>query len=173
MFLYLVRHGKTGKSWDPKLDMPLNSEGNDQSLKLALLLKDEKRLPILSSPLKRSKQSADPLSTFWNIPCEIDDRFGEIPFCNEDDIEPMDWLKSIMTKKWSQLPAHLNSWKANVGQAVCLIQEPSIIFTHYLTIAAIYSELMGVDMVDSFQSKNCQLVKLERFSEEWRFDNLG
>ena len=66
MKIYTVRHGQT--EWNKKglyqgkTDVPLNEEGKKQAMLVKEKLKDKKIDLIISSPLKRAKETAEIIS---------------------------------------------------------------------------------------------------------------
>ena len=68
MKIYTVRHGQT--EWNKKglyqgkTDVPLNEEGKKQAMLVKEKLKDKKIDLIISSPLKRAKETAEIISDF-------------------------------------------------------------------------------------------------------------
>lgn len=158
--IYLVRHGKTGYPWDPDLDCGLNQLGLLQAEELAKTISNETHIPIISSPLRRAQESAAILAKRWESPIIIDTRVGEIPFPQNCSIPPMDWLKEIMNDNWVNLDSNIIEWKKIVAKCIMEQDNDCIIFTHYLTIAAFVSEVKNILQVDSFQSSNCELIRV-------------
>ena len=82
MKLYFVRHGQTDANGSSKsvseLDEPLNDVGIDQAKELADQLKDVKFDKIISSPYKRSTQTAEIINEYHKLPTEIDGIWSEI-----------------------------------------------------------------------------------------------
>lgn len=84
MKLYFARHGQTdananmsGGQSIAELDEPLNQVGIEQAKELAEQLKDVKFDAIISSPLKRARQTAELVNIHHNIPITIDDAWRE------------------------------------------------------------------------------------------------
>jgi broad specificity phosphatase PhoE len=86
MKLYFARHGLTdgnegkGISKDEKsvYDEPLNAKGIEQAQALAEELKDIHFDTIISSPLKRTRQTAEIINRYHNIPIKLDVSWSEI-----------------------------------------------------------------------------------------------
>lgn len=84
MKIYFVRHGQTdaniamkGGQSIQELDAPLNSAGEEQAEILAKQLKDVKFDFIISSPLKRSIQTAEIINKYHKLPIKIEDKVRE------------------------------------------------------------------------------------------------
>ena len=82
--IYVVRHGET--EWNAlnkvlgRTDIPLNSKGINQAREMAGSLKDLKIDKILSSPLIRTRQTADIISAALGMDYIIDERLIEHDF---------------------------------------------------------------------------------------------
>lgn len=84
MDILLTRHGQTEwnllKNVQGKADIELNEKGVQQAEETAEKLKDCRIDIIISSPLKRAKQTADIINKDKNLPIIIDDRISERDF---------------------------------------------------------------------------------------------
>lgn len=82
--IYVVRHGET--DWNKfhkvmgRVDIPLNETGKDQARITSEKLKDYKIDLIISSPLKRAKETANIINETKNIEIKYDDRLKERDF---------------------------------------------------------------------------------------------
>lgn len=82
--IYVVRHGET--DWNKfhkvmgRVDIPLNETGKDQARITSEKLKDYKIDLIISSPLKRAKETANIINEIKNIEIKYDDRLKERDF---------------------------------------------------------------------------------------------
>ncbi len=81
---YLIRHGHNdfiGKSivgWTPGVN--LSGEGRQQAERLARKLVARGITRLVSSPLERARQTAEPLATALDLPVEIREALGEVKF---------------------------------------------------------------------------------------------
>ena len=84
MNIYFVRHGQTEwnvlKKVQGKADISLNKNGEIQALETAKMLEGKKIDLIISSPLKRARQTADLICQGRNIDIIIDKRIEERDF---------------------------------------------------------------------------------------------
>jgi broad specificity phosphatase PhoE len=76
--LFLARHGRTrlnaaGVLWG-HLDPPLDAVGRFQALVLADVLAHQGLVSIVSSPLLRARETAEPIGLRTGLPVEIDER---------------------------------------------------------------------------------------------------
>lgn len=97
MRLILVRHAQTDWNKQFKLqggdsDIELNEEGKLEAEKTALKLKDEKFEIMFSSPMNRTKMTAESINEFHKCEINFDDRlwerrFGKLEGMNYFDLE--------------------------------------------------------------------------------------
>ena len=79
--LYMIRHGEAASGWDADTDPGLSDKGRAQSEAVAREIEARvgRKLPLISSPLRRCRETGDPLAAMWNATASIDPRVGEIP----------------------------------------------------------------------------------------------
>jgi 8-oxo-dGTP diphosphatase len=80
MTLYLVRHGSAGvrDDGDPHdADRPLDEVGHLQAERLADWLRHESPSAVLSSPLRRCRQTVEPLAKELGLDVVTEDRLAE------------------------------------------------------------------------------------------------
>lgn len=91
MKLTIIRHGQTDWNIEKKYqgisDIKLNFEGEEQSKKVALVLKDEKYDVIVSSPLKRTRKTAEIINKYHNKEIEFIENFKERNFGKLEGVE--------------------------------------------------------------------------------------
>jgi probable phosphoglycerate mutase len=82
--LIVIRHGQTDWNLEPRfqgqVDVPLNAVGRDQARRLADLLAAERPAVLLSSDLKRTRETAAPLARAWGLDAECDPAWREQAF---------------------------------------------------------------------------------------------
>lgn len=84
MKILVVRHGQTDWNVERRVqgrtDVPLNQEGIKQAYVAKEKLKEEKIDLMVSSPLKRAKQTAEIINLERNAPIRLDKRLIEISY---------------------------------------------------------------------------------------------
>ena len=65
--LYLVRHGQAAAAWDEDPDPGLNDVGQGQAEAMAARMAPLGPLPIVVSPLRRTRETARPLEAAWSV----------------------------------------------------------------------------------------------------------
>ena len=95
MQILLTRHGQTEwnvlKKVQGKVDIELNATGIKQAEETALKLKNTAIDIIISSPLKRARQTAEIINKETNLPIIIDERISERDFGEFEGMSTMDF----------------------------------------------------------------------------------
>jgi broad specificity phosphatase PhoE len=95
-----VRHGQTelnrGGRLQGRIDAPLSDHGAEQAAALARGLASEPVARVLSSPLRRARDTAAAIAARHGLVVEVDDRLIEIDYGSWDgraltDVSPDDW----------------------------------------------------------------------------------
>ena len=99
-----------------------------------------KTLPILTSPLRRCRETAAPLSAIWGIEPLVEPRIAEVPGPPESALPRKEWLRRSMVVDWPELIAlgqtlregydtFLTNWRAGVLEAVLACPHDAVIFS--------------------------------------------
>ena len=83
MKLILIRHGETHWNDERRVqggdsDIELNDTGLEQARKLAAFLENEPVAAILSSPLRRARDTAEVIASHHRLPVEVDQGLREL-----------------------------------------------------------------------------------------------
>ena len=159
--LYLVRHGKSTAGWGMEKDPGLDDLGRAQAEAAALTLAPLGPLPIVTSPLARTRETSRFLADIWGIETRIEPRVGEIQFASETPADRVHWLKEVMVSQWSDLDRELQKWRQEVIEALVSIDTDTVMFTHYIAINAAVGHATGDDRVVSFRPDNCSITILK------------
>jgi broad specificity phosphatase PhoE len=136
--LHLVRHGRSEASWADHLDPGLRDEGRAQAEAVADELAGRiDPVPIWSSPLLRTQQTAAPLAERWSATIGLAPAFGEIPSPSTDPKERSAWLQSAMVSRWSDLGPVIDEWRSRLLAAVRGATEDAVVFSHFVAINAV------------------------------------
>ena len=132
--LYLVRHGKAAASFSEAPNPGLDATGTTQAEAMAERLAPLGPLPIVTSPLKRTRDTAAPLEKRWRFTARIEPAVGEIPSPMEDPAARGEWLRGVMASVWSAQPEDLKLWRQDVAGALLALQRPTVVVTHFVAI---------------------------------------
>src|SRR5207247_236191 len=82
--LYLVRHGKAAASFSEAPNPGLDATGTTQAEAMAERLAPLGPLPIVTSPLKRTRDTAAPLEKRWRFTARTEPAVGGLPSPMQD-----------------------------------------------------------------------------------------
>lgn len=154
--IHMIRHGKPAATWGSADDDPgLDETGLQQAMASAqaLLAAPEPPRRVVSSPLRRCRETAEPLARALGVAVEIDPRVGEIPtpaaLARED--RPA-WLTRAFAVRWGEIEGELDyeAWRTDVARAVAG-HAGAAVFSHYVAINAAVSAALGDERVMGFR----------------------
>jgi len=160
--LYLVRHGRAEAGFGESMDPGLDALGREQAEAAAAKLAPLGPLPILSSPLRRARETAAPLAALWNRAPVIERAVAEIPSPQGMGLEQrVAWLRKLMAGSWRGVPRDLAQWRELCIATVAAIPRDTAIFSHYIAINVIFGAATGDDRVVAFSPDNCSVTVVE------------
>jgi len=166
--LYLIRHGRPSSTWgghddDPGLDEA--GQGQARAARDWLLSRPEAERPrlVVSSPLRRCRETAEPTALALGLSAEIDPMVGEIPTPKALSAEARPgWLRNAFLGTWGAIQGDLDydAWRGDIVQSL-LARGDTAVFSHYVAINAVVSKLTGVEQVLAFRPDHCSITVLE------------
>jgi broad specificity phosphatase PhoE len=140
--LYLVRHAKPAASWGEAPDPGLDATGIAQARTTAETLAGSlSRLPLYTSPLRRCRETAEPLAQLWFCDAEPMPAVAEIPSPPVHLAARHDWLIAAMRGTWQQLHGNAPTgsidylrWRQQVIDSLLAIDRDCVICTHFIAI---------------------------------------
>jgi len=167
--IFLVRHGTASATWEEHPDPGLSSRGRQeaQNLEVALSICLDESVRLLSSPLARARETANPLALKLNQKVDVNDAISEIP-SPVDLVDRKKWLQKFMKQKWQDQNDEVLTWRSTAIRFVKSLPSSSVLFTHFLLINAIVGEIMKVDRTLYFWPENCSIthIRLNGFAPE-------
>ena len=108
--IFLVRHGEAAAAWGEDPDPGLSPLGRKQALQVRDELELYRNIRIISSPLLRAQETAQPLATVLRTQLEIDETYREIPSpVGIDDRQA--WLSGFMRQQWQEQGPEVLQWR--------------------------------------------------------------
>jgi broad specificity phosphatase PhoE len=166
--LYMIRHGRPAAVWGGADEDPgLDAEGEAQAIAAAetLLALPEAARPsrVASSPLRRCRETAQPLADALGVALEIVPEVGEIP--TPAGLAAADrpaWLRAAFGGRWSDIAGDMDydAWRHGVTAAVAA-RPGTAIFSHFVAINAVLSVLEGREEVIGFRPDHTSITTLE------------
>jgi broad specificity phosphatase PhoE len=162
--LYLIRHGEPSGTWgqsdDP--DPGLTELGRKQAEGAGERLTKTPPKLIVSSPLRRARETAVPLARALAMEPMIAQAVAEIPtpssvaFANRAD-----WLRNLMMGEWSVADPSLRAWRDAVVTYLVSLPNDAAVFSHFVAINAALGAAIGDDRVVCFRPAHASITVLE------------
>ncbi len=159
--LYLVRHASPSATFEQARDAGLDPVGLAHAEELAARLAPLGPLPIVVSPLRRTRETAAPLERLWRRSARIEPAVAEIPSPGLDLAERGVWLRGVMAGRWREVAHDLQAWRQAVVAALAAIPEPSVVVSHYVAINVAVGAAVGDDRVTAFSPDHCSVTVIE------------
>jgi broad specificity phosphatase PhoE len=166
--LYLIRHGRPASTWggaddDPGLDDEGKAQARAVAATLMALTPELRPVSVVSSPLRRCRETAQPLADLLGVAVEIDAAVGEIPTpAGLAGAERPAWLRRSFAGSWSDIEGDIDyeAWRRAVI-AELEHRAGAAVFSHFVAINAAISSLTGSDQVIVFRPDHTSLTTLE------------
>lgn len=171
--IYLVRHGQAQAGWGEEKDPGLSDVGHHQAAAVAKELFSLGPMPIVTSPLARTRETAKPLCRMWRVTPNIEPRVAEIPSPPQTAADRIPWLKKIMAGAWPNMEEKLQMWRAGVIDALCSLRENTAVFSHFIAINAAVGEATGNQNVVAFRPDNTSVTVLRSSGGRLHVVKLG
>jgi len=159
--IYLVRHGRAAADWGSHADPGLDDVGRTQAEAMAKELAPKGPLPLIASPLRRTRETAAALERRWGMGARIEPRVGEIPSPVKDLGARAEWLRGIMQCRWPELAEPLQRWRKTVVEALRAHSEDAVVVSHYVAINVAVASALEDQRVTCFRPDYCSCTVLD------------
>jgi broad specificity phosphatase PhoE len=166
--VYLIRHAKPSATWggdddDPGLDDTGRAQAEAAAKTLLALPGSERPTRVVSSPLRRCQETAQPFAAAIEAQLEIDPLVGEIPTpstLSADARGP--WLRKAFGGLWSDIEGDLDydAWRRQVLTAVAS-RPGAAVFSHFVAINAALTALAGEPQVITLRPDHASISVFE------------
>jgi broad specificity phosphatase PhoE len=170
----LVRHGKAAAGWDDS-DPPLDETGRAQAEAMAAAVGDDART-LLSSPLRRARETAAPLERRWGVRATVDARFGEVVAPDEFDVSTrVGWLRGFLGGTYTDAGVDYCAWRDEVLDALGSLSDDAVIVSHFVGINAAIGKAWGEDRVVCVPIDNCSrtTIDIDPDTDTWTAVAMG
>ncbi|MBM3676128.1 MAG: histidine phosphatase family protein [Actinobacteria bacterium] len=160
--LYLVRHGKPSVGWgesgapDPGLDYT----GRAQAEATAAALASLGPLPVLVSPLRRTRETAAPLGAHWALAPVVEAAVGELR-APAGVADHGSWLHEVMSSTYPTLGPDLAAFRDRVVGRLRMCAVDTVVVTHFIAINAAAGAATADERVVSFAPDHCSVTVLD------------
>ncbi|MGE0595504.1 MAG: histidine phosphatase family protein [Hyphomonadaceae bacterium] len=147
--VWLIRHAEPTAGWGEAADPGLSVRGQTQAAACAAAMQNVGVFNIISSPMRRCRETAAPLAALQALGLTIDPRVSEVaaPSGTEDRAgwlrRTFPWRGDVAPTIWPQLSPELWAWRANVLSAFADLDGDVAVFTHFIAINTIAGAALG------------------------------
>ena len=171
--VYFVRHGEAAAGFGAHHNPGLSQFGNEQALATAKHLAPLGPLPIYSSPLRRTTETATHLATIWEVPIAIEARIAEIPSPIEDLTDRSKWLAKVMAGSWHDLTPNLKTWRIDLLECVLTAANDCVMFSHFIAINLLVGAANDDAAIICFRPANASITRFANDDGVLRVLGLG
>ncbi len=166
--VHVIRHGRPASTWggadeDPGLDAEGRAQAEAVARDILALPDSERPNRVVSSPLRRCRETAQPLAEALGVEIQIDPRVGEIPTpAALSAAERPDWLREAFGGRWEEVAGDLDyvAWTRSVAGAL-VEHGGAAVFSHFVALNAAVSAATGDPKVAAFRPDHCSLTVFE------------
>ncbi len=168
MTLYLIRHGLAAAGLDD-LDPGLAPLGHEQAAITARALGRLTPSRLIVSPLRRTRETADPFAAAFGLEPEVRGEVAEV----FDPTLPPEERKAIigpfMEGIWSEQNETLQAWRQRVVATLTEFENGAgdvIVVSHYIAICVAIGEATRNDRVVPVKLGNCSITSIDVVGEK-------
>ena len=168
MTLYLIRHGLAAAGLDD-LDPGLAPLGHEQAAITARALGRLTPSRLIVSPLRRTRETADPFAAAFGLEPEVREEVAEV----FDPSLPPEERKAIigpfMEGIWSEQNETLQAWRQRVVATLTEFENGAgdvIVVSHYIAICVAIGEATRNDRVVPVKLGNCSITSIDVVGEK-------
>jgi len=166
--VHVIRHGRPAATWggedeDPGLDGMGLAQAMTVAREILALPADQRPTRVVSSPLRRCRETAEPLADALGVAVEIDPRVGEIPTPKAlSAADRPDWLRRAFGGRWDEMVGDLDyvGWTRSVAAAL-REHAGAAVFSHFVALNAAVSVATGAPEVLAFRPDHCSRTVFE------------
>lgn len=169
--VHLIRHGRAAAGWDTDPDPGLDDVGREQAGATARVLAGVSEggdgIDVVSSPLRRCRETANFLLGEWGRPDEsltVVEAVREIPSpAGIPMSERVEWLRKAMAGSWLDLGSPFIEFRDGVIDYVRTRRRPTMVFSHFIAINAVIGACTGDDrlVIDSLDNASVTVVEVD------------
>ena len=175
MTLYLIRHGLASAGLDD-LDPGLAPLGHEQAAITARALGGLTPSRLVVSPLRRTRETAEPIAEALGLEPEIRQEVAEVFDPSVSPEERKAIIGPFMQSTWSEQNETLQAWRRRVVDTLVALGEEGddvIVVSHYIAICAGIGESIRNDRVVPVKLGNCSITKLDVVKEKLALQTAG
>ncbi len=163
MTLYLIRHGLAAAGLDD-LDPGLAPLGHEQAKITARALGHLTPSRLVVSPLRRTRETAEPIAEALGLEAEVRDEVAEVFDPSVTAEERQAFIGPFMEGNWSDQDETLQDWRQRVVDTLIEMGSGAgdvVVVSHYIAIGVGIGEAIRNDRVVPVKLGNCSVTKLD------------
>jgi broad specificity phosphatase PhoE len=153
--LVLVRHGRPDGTWGRDPDPGLDDVGHEQARAVADALGPTGPLPVVVSPLRRTRETAAPLVARWGVAPVVEPGVGELTAPDDAPPDHAAWLRTLMAGTGADHAGVMDPFRARVLRAIRTLRADAVVVTHFLAINAVVGAATDDDRVVCCTPTHC------------------
>ena len=172
--IFLIRHGEAAASWQQDADPGLSDRGRAQAAALVAQLDPLPITAILSSPMRRARETAAPLAAQRSLPVQILQPFREIPTPASVELaDRLAWLKGCAQQSWDEVDGLLVEWRRELLESLLALEGNVVVFTHFMVMNAVLGAMQNQSKLVCYQPDYCSVMTLSRLEKDLTLIDLG
>lgn len=192
--LLLVRHGRAAASFADDRDPPLSEVGQAQAEAMALALAPHGPLPVVTSPLRRTRETAAALERRFGVQARVEPAVAEVPSPAgtaspppRTDAPPrpraaagptsLAWrapfLSDLLSRRWEEVDPFLLRWRDSVLSSLDALETDTVVVTHFVAINVAVGRATGDRRVACCQPDYCSRTAIAIEAGRWTLLELG
>jgi broad specificity phosphatase PhoE len=171
--IVLVRHGRPDGTWGRDPDPGLDARGHEQAATVADVLAPLGPLPVMVSPLRRTRETAAPLAARWSVEPVVEAAVGELTAPADPRPDHATWLRTLMAGRGADHADVMDPFRVRVLGAIRALRADTVVVTHFLAINAVVGAATGDDRVVSFTPTHCSRTVVDLDGDVLRVVELG
>jgi broad specificity phosphatase PhoE len=171
--LTLIRHAHAAQAWGEHADPGLDARGRAEAEAMAAVVAPNGPLPIVVSPMRRTRETAAPLEARWSTGAALDAAVGELKAPPDAEPDHRTWLDAVMASRYADLDEALRAFRDRVVHRARAFEVDTVVVTHFLAINAIVGAATGDDRVVSCVPGYCSRTVVEVDGGALRLVRLG
>ena len=168
----LVRHGRPTAGYGREPDPGLDPVGLAQAEAVAEALSVLSPRPVLSSPLRRTRETAAPLAATWGSEVRVLPALGEVRIPDEL-AGRADRVMVLARSTWAEVDPVVRAWRDELVGTLLGQSDEMVAATHFFAINAVVSFATGDDRLVVFTPDHCSRTVVEVDGDRIRLVERG